>query len=311
MNYKKIKIGFSILLGISVLACSNSNKKESKFETTLGSLTNKTFTKTAKPLSEVFKKYWYSGTAEISSYELEQARYGEIRKGNAVLIYVTEDFLPKIQVKADRQNPINIPILKLNNTKKFLTGIYPYSVMQSVFYPVANNTHAIKVSSSMQEWCGHVYMQLNNRNKFNIKLHSYFQGEADQELYLSKTVLENELWTKIRIDPTALPIGTFASIPSFEFIRLKHIPIRAYGATASLTKKELSTSYKINYPELERSLKINFNTYFPYEILGWEETFNSGGKQLTTKATRKKTINPAYWGQNTNADLKLRDTLQL
>ena len=30
----------------------------------------------------------------ISSYKLEQARYGEIRNGKAVLVYVTEDFLP-------------------------------------------------------------------------------------------------------------------------------------------------------------------------------------------------------------------------
>ena len=45
-----------------------------------------------KQLSQEFKGYWYAGKAEVSSYKLEQARYGEIREGNAVLVYVTEDF---------------------------------------------------------------------------------------------------------------------------------------------------------------------------------------------------------------------------
>ncbi|GAL73363.1 hypothetical protein [Jejuia pallidilutea] len=130
--------------------------------------THKQNKKPAQPLSQQFKDYWYAGTAEISSYELNQARYGENREGTAVLIYVTEDFLPEIQVKANNQNTTNIPILKLNATKNFNTGIYPYSIMQSTFYPVANNQHALKVSSSMQEWCGQMYAQLNNKEKFNI-----------------------------------------------------------------------------------------------------------------------------------------------
>jgi hypothetical protein len=34
-----------------------------------------------KPLTEEFKKYWYAGEAEITSYTLKQARYGEMRTG--------------------------------------------------------------------------------------------------------------------------------------------------------------------------------------------------------------------------------------
>ena len=64
----------------------------------------------AQDLSEEFKNYWYSGEAEITSYELEQARYGEIRQGKAVLVFVTENFLPNIQVKADEENPPNISV---------------------------------------------------------------------------------------------------------------------------------------------------------------------------------------------------------
>ncbi|MDP1340568.1 hypothetical protein, partial [Klebsiella variicola] len=83
-------------------------------------------------------------------------------------------------VKADQPSETNIPVLKLNKTKNFITGIYPYSIMSSVFFPLEEISHALKISTSVQEWCGHTYTQLNNRNKFEIKSHSYFEGEADQ-----------------------------------------------------------------------------------------------------------------------------------
>ena len=262
-------------------------------------------------LSQAFKDYWYAGEAEITSYKLEQARYGEIRDGKAVLVFVTEDFLPDVQVKADNYSDKNTPVLKLNATKKFNTGIYPYSIMQSTFFPVANNQHAVKVSASIQEWCGHVYTQLNNRNQFEIMSHSYFQGEADQNFKLGKTWTENELWTKLRINPSTLPVGEISIIPSLEFIRLSHKDIKAYKAFANLT----DGTYTLNYPELNRSLKINYNTVFPFEILSWEETSTSGfgasAKTLTTKATKLETIKSTYWNKNNNVDESLRTTLKL
>lgn len=258
-----------------------------------------------------FNKYWYAGEAEISSYKLEQARYGEMREGSVVLIYVTESFLPETQVKADLQDAKNIPVLKLNTTKNFNTGIYPYSIMQSTFYPVSNNQHAIKVSSSMQEWCGHVYTQLNNREQFEIMSHSYFEGEADKHFKTNKALLENELWTKLRINPKTLPTGALKIIPSLEYIRLKHKTIKPYNATAILTEN----TYSINYAELDRTLSITFNPNFPYDILSWEETFKSGfgakTKPLTTKATKLKTIKSPYWQKKQNKDSVLRETLQL
>ncbi|WP_109300079.1 septum formation inhibitor Maf [Aquimarina sp. AU474] len=304
---------FGVLAMLVIIACSNviadksSNTVEKK--ETIGE------DPLAKELSKNFKEYWYAGNAEISSYQLEQARYGEIRKGTAVLIYVTEDFLSKEQVKADYQNPDNIPVLKLNATKKFNTGIYPYSIMQSTFYPVADNRHAVKVSSSMQEWCGHVYAQLNNRKDFEILSHSYFQGEADQEFTLDKAILENEIWTKIRIAPQDLPIGDVQIIPSFEYCRLRHKEIKAYSAKATLKKQEGLQTYTIAYPELNRSVSITFKATFPYEIEGWSETFKSGfgpkAKELTTKATKLKSIKSAYWGKNSNKDEVLREELGL
>lgn len=271
--------------------------------------------KPKKKLSQEFKSYWYSGSAEITSYTLEQARYGELRDGSAVLIYVTEPFLPQKQVKADRSNSDNVSVLKLNATKNFLTGIYPYSVMSSTFYPVYDNQHAIKTSLSMQEWCGHVYAQLNNRDQFEYTSHSYFESEADQDLTLDKSLLENEIWNRIRINPSDLPQGPVSVIPSLEYSRLRHTELKAYNAKAELQTGENLSIYTLTYPDLERSLAITFTSKFPHTIEGWTETFKSGyganAKQMTTKATKLKSINTAYWGQNSNSDLVLRDSLGL
>ena len=300
---------FYILLVTSVFSCKKAVEETSELSNVTSPETESLQPKTQ--LSNAFKDYWYAGKAEITSYKLNQARYGEIRNGTAVLVFVTEDFLPEIQVKADNYSEDNAPVLKLNATKNFNTGIYPYSIMQSTFFPVANNTHALKVSASIQEWCGHVYTQLNNREKFEVTSHSYFQGEADQILNVEKTWTENELWTKLRIDPKSLPVGEVDIIPALEFIRLKHIEFKAYRATATLSEG----NYTLDYPNLDRKLSINFNPEFPFEIESWEEEFNSGfgteAKALRTKATKIKRIKSAYWGKNSNADETLRDTLKL
>jgi hypothetical protein len=298
-----------VIICILIVSCKNEKKIELADTIKTELKVSKKAKKTS--LSKAFKKYWYAGEAEITSYKLEQARYGEIREGKAVLIFVTEDFLPEIQVKADYPKQSNIPILKLNATKSFNTGVYPYSIMQSTFYPVANNQHALKVSSSMQEWCGHVYAQLNNRSQFEVMSHSYFEGEADQNFKLNKAILENELWTQLRINPKTLPTGSLNIIPSLEYTRLKHKTIKAYKANATLN----GDTYSIDYPELNRNLMITFNPQFPYEILNWKETFKSGfgskAQTLTTKATKLKTIKSPYWQKNQIKDEILRDTLQL
>jgi len=268
-----------------------------------------------RELSQEFKDYWYAGEAEITSYKLEQARYGEMREGNAVLIYVTEPFLPEKQTKADGNNPDNIPVLKLNSTKNYLTGIYPYSIMSSSFYPVHDNQQAAKISFSSQEWCGQVYAQLNNRKKFDVISHSYFENEADQTLKLDKNILENEIWNKIRIDPARLPVGKMKVIPSLEFIRLSHKELKAYDAILSLTSKATISSFKISYPELERTLIIDFNSAFPYEIQGWSEHAMSGyganRKKLISTGQKIKSIKSPYWQKNSNQFLPLRDSLGL
>ncbi len=309
MRFTKYILPAIVLITIVIFACSNTINKE------VVSIKEIAVEKTKEKLSENFKKYWYAGEAELTSYELQQARYGELREGKAVLVYVTEDFLPNEQVKANGRNANNVPVLKLNSTKNYLTGIYPYSIMTSTFYPVSNNKHAIKVSNSVQEWCGHVYAQLNNRDKFEVTAHSYFQGEADQNFQIDKALLENEIWSKIRINPDDLPIGNIQMIPSMEYVRLRHKELKAYNATTTIKKNGNRKTYSIKYPDLQRTLNIEFNSNFPYEIEGWSEShksgFGSNAKTLTSTAKRIKSIKSPYWRKNSNADAALRDELGL
>jgi hypothetical protein len=187
--------------------------------------------------------------------------------------------------------------------------------MSSTFYPVHHNLQALKVSSSIQEWCGHVYSQLNNRKEFEFISHSYFEGEGDQQKSLEKDILENELWNMIRVHPENLPTGSLKVIPSLEYIRTAHIPIKAYTAEGSIKEISGLTTYTLNYPELNRSLSIVFTSAFPHSIEQWTDAFKSGygpnTRELTSKAVKIKRLKTPYWRQNSNKDLIYRDSLGL
>ncbi len=147
-----------------------------------------------QPPSATFKQTWYAGKAELSSYTLEQARYGEIRNGEGVLIFVTEDFSTDKLVKLDEPENANekTRVLKMNMTKKFNTGIYPYSMMLSVFTPASNDgkERTVKANCSSQEWCGQTFSQLQLKgNKYSWQLHSYFEKEGEQNKNIDAVLL--------------------------------------------------------------------------------------------------------------------------
>ena len=260
-------------------------------------------------LSKDFKNYWFSGKAEVSSYNLNQSRYGKIRKGKGVLIFLTEDFLKKEQVKTNKKNNQSQLILKLNQIKKFKTGIYTYSIMNSVFTPLQSGK-VEKISSSIQEWCGNSYAQLNYKGDFKIITHSYFEGEADRIINLKPTFTENGLWTLIRLSPQSLPLGHFEILPDLEMLQLLHFPIKTYKAKGQINKREQTSFYILTIPELQRTLNIEFNNAPPYIIKSWKESFEKG-EQYTTTAKLSKTLSIPYWNLNKLENENLRNELNL
>jgi len=316
MKYLKI-MNFSlriILFTLLIVGVGCNSSEENNHTIIHSSNTSKLEQTSPREFSSEFNDYWHSGKAEVTSYQLSQERYGELREGTAVTIFVTEDFLVKEQVKANTISEENLTVLKLNQTKNFNTGIYPYSIMSSTFSPVYESGHALKISSSIQEWCGQMYMQLNNKKDFEIESHSYFEGEADRKKSLSKTWLENELWNVIRINPEELPIGDLLMIPSFEYLQMRHKEIKAHSAFATIKQGDDTTVYTVNYPELQRQLVFYFKNIFPYEIEKWEEV-NATAKNdtvgLRTTAIKMKRMNIDYWNKNKNEFKSLRDTLNL
>ena len=274
-------------------------------------------------LSDSFSNYWYNGEAEITTYRLEQVRYGDIHQGHATFIFVTEPFSRSKQVKLD--NPSAFPedkvnVMKLNFSRKFNTGIYPYSLMMSNFRPIENaaNKHSLKTTFSAQEWCGQSFFQLNQDANKDYSYHgfSYFESVGDQRGSLEDVIPEDELWSTLRIQPNLLPTGEVKLLPGLAYVRLRHVPIKAYDATAQLKKIENNKMvYILDYEEIDRKLSITFDEQFPHTIRSWEEEMTSGfGKDahlMTTKAVLMEQIRSKYWQQNHPNDRSIRKQLNL
>jgi len=271
---------------------------------------------------EEFAKYWFAGKAELNSYDLDQMRYGEKREGEAVMIFVTEDFLPNEQVKKEFGDKPATSIIKLNALKKFVTGIYDYSVMTSAFTPIEFRKYpsTLKVTFSSQDWCGQVFGQMNLRDrKLEFQSRSYFQAEGDEEIAIDATYIEDDIWNRMRLEPQTLPLGKIDMVPSMEFMRLKHKDVKAYRCEANLFLQvndsksgEEFYSYQLFYPELDRKLIVNCESRFPFRILGWEEIWNASSENSQrTQATLKETLIMPYWELNGVKNKALRDSLGL
>ena len=263
----------------------------------------------------LFNSYWYADKAEIRTYNLTQSRYGELHQGLATVIFVTEPISKKKGIKPDnyRNTGDHIPVLKMNLLKKFGTGIYPYSMMLSTFTPLGESEGMIKASASGQEWCGHIFSQMNKRKKqYDVVSYSYFEEEGDTQFTLPTIFTEDEIWSRIRLDYKSLPIGDIKIIPGLYYTRLEQHKLEAEKAKATLETNKEESYYTLTYPSRERTLAITFNTAFPHEIIKWEETYadkRAPDKRLTTTAILNKTRNIDYWNYNAEKHKSIRKEL--
>lgn len=301
LNISTIKKQYFMLFLCLVFACTNPPTTQDETRE-IPEETEANFSK--RSLSEAFKKHWYDGKAELSIYNLQQLRYGELRSGTAEMIFVTEPFNPDLQVKADRPTSESLSVFKLNATRKFLTGIYPYSTMASSFFDLTNNAPPIKYNASIQEWCGHTFTQFNRKTDYHIQQYSYFEREADTAYNIAYALMEHGLMQQLRINPDQLPTGEQAVVPFLEYIRFKHIPVQAYEAELSLDSvEENMMKYRIAYSDIDRVLEIYFEKNFPHKITRWTETYDGN----TTSASLNHSQRIDYWSKNKAADTILRN----
>jgi hypothetical protein len=289
-------VSLSLVL-IFLASCSGPQRKEIDFD--------------------AWGKYWFQGKAEISSFDLTQYRYGEPRTGEAVLIFVTEEFSRKNHVKLDQPEKAGndkISVIKMNQTRDFVTGIYPYHMMLSVFTPTKEKKHSLKITASSQEWCGHTFTQINLKSKdsYQGKIFSYFEKEGDDS-FSFKGWTEDELWNLIRINPNQIPIGSVNMIPSIFHQRFTHEEFKTEEAFIRMTDiTNNRRQLEVTYSSGSRILKIDFEKEFPYQIMGWEESqTKADGTKEISKAKRKGLKIVDYWTKNKSEDEFLRRELNL
>ncbi len=263
-----------------------------------------------------FWDHWGDGFAEISTYQLQIPRYGLLRSGESVLIFVSETFSEKQRVKADPgRNPRNdeFPVMKLNWQKNFQTGIYDYSEMLSSFLglaPIAGRPEGAlaKASFSRQEWCGHLFAQaLFDAGKIRVSGTSYFDGDADlaQTLQPTQDFLSEDglvFWARGMAAPYLKPGETrdVAYLTSLKSARDAHRPMAwsRINLTRNATLQRLEVAAGEFEVETFSAQLGNGNTFLffvekemPRRIVRWK--FSSGETADLIASDRMK-----YWELN-------------
>ena len=209
----------------------------------------------APEFGDAFWKYWGDGRAELAGYEFETPRYGSVRKGTAVVIFVTETFSNSLRVKADpgkHPKSDEYPVMKLNLIQDFATGIYDYNLMTSAFTAITSvNNRPVgavtKVAFSAQEWCGQAYSQLLfDARSARFTAHSYFDGEADQVATLAvpvDAVSEDALlsWARGFAYPMVKPGGNVTA-PLVRALRESRLVHRPEGVGRAMFTRAAGTS---------------------------------------------------------------------
>jgi hypothetical protein len=187
----------------------------------------------------------------------------------------------------------------------------------------------LKTTASIQDWCGHVWLQTNRRGgRLEVVGHSYFEAEGDERFELPVALLEDEVLAQIRLGARRLPLGEIEVIPSAFRARLDHRRLGPQAATATMvdlprspTDDVAQREYRLTFPPPPqarpgrsgaRTLAVRFTKGFPFHITRIEETEGEGEDAvLLSRAVLTKTMRVAYWERNGTDDAPLRAELGL
>jgi len=274
-----------------------------------------------------FWSWWGDGKAELSSYKTQTQRYGELREGHAVLIFVTEDLSRTTRLKVESNDipPTDrVPVLKLNHVVKFTTGIYDYSLLTSTFSSIEAELgrppfQPLKISFSAQEWCGQVFqMLLPQRDRVEFTLHSYFEKEGDQKRSLTlppNAAFEDNFLIWIReLKGEVLAVGQRRELQIFPSAWLLRSTHREAAFLPGAIVKEAEEGVKLAEGTLpawrwrwqigNRSETCWVEQAHPHRILKWQSSDGGTGELL-------KTLRVPYWQLHGNDDLPYRTQLGL
>ncbi len=271
-----------------------------------------------------FYAHWGDGRAELSSYRIEQPRYGEPREAYGVLIFVTEDLHAGTGIKVESPAPAadRVYVLKLNNVLKFTTGIYDYSVMTSVFSSVEPRTgvepfELWKVSLSSQEWCGHVFEEVRAApDSLRGDLNSYFEREGRQQWSLETPAdfeSEDNLLIRIReLKGEWMKTGEARQLrllPGLWKVRAREAPRELMHAT--LTKGAVeeieaggvrAAAVRWTWGYGHGQTVVWVEQAAPRRILAWRDSGGGSGELM-------RTLRVPYWELQGNGDETYRKQL--
>jgi plastocyanin len=275
-------------------------------------------------VADGFWAHWGDGRAEMNAYTLVTPRYGELRHGRTVLVFVTEDFTDAQRVKSDGGHEDEYPVLKLNEARDFQTGLYDYNVMSSTFVRIDGRGSfgmPVKVSTSIQEWCGSAYEQFLPRGgEIILHGHSYFDGEADHERRLpipEGGVAMDALPILVRglVGEFVAP-GASADLPVLPTLlsgRLAHQPVA--WATARVTRSAGGATVQVpagSFVVHEVTVAVEggqtttwqVEDAWPHRIVGWS---SSDGERAALLGSERM----PYWQQNHEGEEALLDRIGL
>lgn len=274
-----------------------------------------------EPASEGFWARWGDNRGEVSAYRIVTPRYGELRTGVTVLVYVLEEHDRRTWMKNDRSDvpeEFRDVVMKLNETTSFRTGIYAYSVMSSTFSPVGSRGRErfapVRITFTSQEWCGQVFHSLLPRiDGFEEELRSYFSVEGEQEREVATApfaLYENALLIQLReLDGPFADGGDWRGqlVPSLWRNRTSHQPVAPVEATITRAEDRLPDGTPVNrftlrYGEIERTFFIEQAE--PRRILRWT---TSEGEEAELLGTARLT----YWQLNHLGDEQYLEQLGL
>lgn len=225
---------------------------------------------TNQKTNKKFMDYWQNNKPEVVKYELKEDS-----------VYVGEGSLTfRLDYVKGVNKDDSVQVLKSDFIGKIKKENYDYSAMTSTYLPLnlSIRPHAMKIINSVQEPEETAFLVLSQIPKsYEINSKNTFKVKTKEHFILERKNLEDELWTKIRMNPDNLLVGDIEIIPSFAFwqsVRKSPEVCEAKAELNNYTGTEFKgtklKNYTLNYPDLKRSLSIIFEQGFPHEIVGWK-----------------------------------------
>jgi hypothetical protein len=279
-----------------------------------------------EPVSQTdFERTWYDGQAEVNGYRWKGTRYGELRTGEAIAIFVTETLGAEDHVKVERPDEhrgATLTVLKLNLVRDFRTGLYDYDTMVTSFADV-DRLQPLRQTFSSTEWCGQVFETLDLRGKeLTLDVRSYFEGESARKTLPMKPdgITGEHLFVWLRgLRGHALAAGEKRKLPyladPFER-RLRHTEA-SWGELAVTRSKELvlvsgkeqiwAIAYELGASD-GRTGKVLIEEAWPHRLLSWEWR---RGAELLDSAILTGSKRMKYWELHAEGQEAVRKELGL